>query len=339
MYMCCKPNFFTKFFTMNTRSKANKKSTIVINKKNSIAERKHKLSTAESPDKSNKKITDKDVSKYFVTEIQEPNEKVIKRERKPIKIEIKQDNESKEIENSCEKNQLKQWAPYNWEKTFDLIREMRKYHTAPVDNQGCDKCSDKDADPKVTRFQVLVSLMLSSQTKDQINFAAMERLKKHGCTPQILLNTSDTTLGELIYPVGFWKRKVQYIKKVAAILLKQYDGDIPSTIEDLCALPGVGPKMGHLCMQVAWNKVTGIGVDTHVHRICNRLEWVKTSTKTPEDTRKQLELWLPKDLWPEINHLLVGFGQVICLPVRPKCQECLNKNFCPFFKKTNIKVT
>lgn len=125
---------------------------------------------------------------------------------------------------------------------------------------------------------------------------------------------------------------MQYIKKTCDILLKDYKGDIPPTIEGLCALPGVGPKMGHICMQVAWDQVTGIGVDTHVHRICNRLNWVKKQAKNPEETRKQLEDWLPKDLWTEINQLLVGFGQEICLPQRPKCSQCLNKNICPFVK-------
>lgn len=88
--------------------------------------------------------------------------------------------------------------------------------------------------------------------------------------------------------------------------------------------------MAHICMQVAWNVTSGIGVDTHVHRICNRLGWVEKKTKTPEDTRKQLESWLPKELWKELNHLLVGFGQEICSSPRPKCKDCLARKNCPF---------
>ena len=112
--------------------------------------------------------------------------------------------------------------------------------------------------------------------------------------------------------------------------MDKYNGDIPKSAEELCKLPGVGPKMAHLCMQVAWNTVTGIGVDTHVHRISNRLRWVPKPTKTPEETRIALEAWLPKELWSEINYLLVGFGQETCQPVHPKCSTCLNNKICPF---------
>lgn len=130
---------------------------------------------------------------------------------------------------------------------------------------------------------------------------------------------------------------MEYIKRTTEILLDQYAGDIPKTIEDLCKLPGVGPKMGHLCMQVAWGEVSGIGVDTHVHRISNRLGWVRKQTKTPEETRVQLESWLPKEKWVEVNHILVGFGQEICQPVRPKCSGCLNKSICPFGRENIVK--
>lgn len=119
--------------------------------------------------------------------------------------------------------------------------------------------------------------------------------------------------------------------------MNQYDNDIPKTVDELCKLPGVGPKMAHICMNVAWGELSGIGVDTHVHRISNRLGWVKKTTKKPEDTRIQLESWLPKEYWSEVNHLLVGFGQEICLPRFPKCDQCLNFNICPFSKSNKDK--
>ncbi|XP_074093964.1 nth-like DNA glycosylase 1 [Cotesia typhae] len=275
------------------------------------------------------------VSKYFVAEVLESQKKSKKTAGKKRKsIEIKYE-ENKSVENVEQEKENNEWFPKNWKETWDLIKEMRKGATAPVDDKGCHRCSDPKADPPTFRYQTLTSLMLSSQTKDQVNHAAMQRLKDHGCTPQNLLATSDEVLGKLIYPVSFWKRKVQFIKKVAKILIDSYGGDIPNNIEELCALPGVGPKMGHLCMQVAWNEVTGIGVDVHVHRICNRLEWVKKYAKTPEESRKQLESWLPRELWMEINYLLVGFGQEICLPQRPKCDQCLNNKLCPFAKSNN----
>ncbi|XP_012057259.1 PREDICTED: endonuclease III-like protein 1 [Atta cephalotes] len=227
----------------------------------------------------------------------------------------------------------KQWMPPNWETILENIKEMRKSETAPVDTMGCHKCTDPDASPVVSRYQALVALMLSSQTKDQVTHAAMQRLNTYGCKPNIIATTSDDDLGKLIYPVGFWKKKVKYIKKTSVILLDKYGGDIPKTVKELCELPGVGPKMAHLCMRTAWGEVSGIGVDTHVHRIANRLGWVKKSTKTPEQTRNELEDWLPKPLWSEVNHLLVGFGQETCLPRFPKCSECLNKDICSFASK------
>jgi endonuclease-3 len=120
------------------------------------------------------------------------------------------------------------------------------------------------------------------------------------------------------------------LKKTCQVLKDQYDGDIPKTVKELCQLPGVGPKMAHLTMNIAWKEVSGIGVDTHVHRISNRLGWVKKATKNPEETRVELESWLPREHWIEVNLLLVGFGQQTCLPVSPRCQQCLNNKLCPF---------
>nr|CAD7594393.1 unnamed protein product [Timema genevievae] len=198
------------------------------------------------------------------------------------------------------------WEPRDWVQVADNIREMRKGCDAPVDDMGCDKCMDEDAPPKVRRYQSLVSLMLSSQTKDQTTFAAMQRTAPTRTT------------------------KVKYIRNTTQILRDRYNEDIPDTVDKLCQLPGVGPKMAHLCMSVAWDTLTGIGVDTHVHRISNRLGWVPKPTKTPERTRAALESWLPREEWQEINHLLVGFGQTICRPVNPLCGTCLNNTLCPF---------
>ncbi|XP_074027524.1 nth-like DNA glycosylase 1 [Leptinotarsa decemlineata] len=251
--------------------------------------------------------------------------------RKHIKVEYEA---TSQVKSECTENSeiqiplIDKKAPYNWETVLTNLREMRKNCDAPVDTMGCHKCHEEDALPNVMRYQILISLMLSSQTKDQVTHAAMEKLKNHGCTVENILKTSDEKLGELIYPVGFWKSKVKYIKRTTEILEKEYNSDIPDTVEKLCKLPGVGPKMAHICMNTAWGQVTGIGVDTHVHRISNRLGWV--DTKTPEETRKALEGWLPYDLWSEVNHLLVGFGQQICQPVRPQCATCLNHEICPY---------
>lgn len=224
------------------------------------------------------------------------------------------------------------WEPPHWREVLENIREMRKKGDAPVDTMGCDQSSDIALAPEVRRYHVLISLMLSSQTKDEVNHAAMCRLKQHGLTVENICNTPEDILGQLIIPVGFWKTKAKHIKMASEILRKEYKGDIPNSIPLLCKLPGVGPKMAHLCMNHAWGIVTGIGVDIHVHRISHRLGWTKVF-KTPEDTRKQLESWLPESLWSDVNHLLVGFGQQICKSLRPSCETCLNRDLCPQGKK------
>ena len=175
--------------------------------------------------------------------------------------------------------------------------------------------------------------MLSSQTKDTTNAIAMRRLQTElpspGLTLQNILDVDPVRLNEMIYVVGFHNNKTKYIKAAALILRDQFNGDIPDTIEGLTSLPGVGPKMAYLCMSAAWGRTEGIGVDVHVHRITNLWGWHKT--KAPEETRAALEAWLPRDKWHEINHLLVGFGQTICLPVGRKCGECTlgQSGLCP----------
>ena len=225
------------------------------------------------------------------------------------------------------------WMPDNWKLHLDNIYKMRIKRDAAVDTMGCDRISDRREEPQVYRYQVLLSLMLSSQTRDEITSAAMFKLRAHGCTIESILKTSDQKLCEMIYPVGFYKRKVEYIKRSSQILKDKYGSDIPRTVSELCQLPGIGPKMAHLIMKSAWNEMSGIGVDTHVHRIANRLKWVKTPTKDPEKTRIALEEWLPREYWEDINLLLVGFGQQTCLPVGPRCSFCLNKDTCPTGQK------
>ena len=135
-----------------------------------------------------------------------------------------------------------------------------------------------------------------------------------------ILAVTPQRLNELIRTVGFHNNKTKYIKAAAQILHDKYNSDIPSSAPELMSLPGVGPKMAYLCMSAAWGKHDGIGVDVHVHRITNLWGWHKT--KNPEETRAALESWLPRDKWHEINKLLVGLGQTVCLPVGRRCGEC-----------------
>uniref|UniRef100_A0A6E8VB19 Endonuclease III homolog n=1 Tax=Anopheles coluzzii TaxID=1518534 RepID=A0A6E8VB19_ANOCL len=271
-------------------------------------------------------------------------------EKTPIKREpagadhspIKRELENGNTDDSTVAKESK-WEPENWRQMMENIREMRKAHLAPVDTMGCDQFTQDsgatEVPDRVKRYHCLVSLILSSQTKDKANHECMLRLKKHGLTPESIVATDSAVLQKLIYPVGFYKNKTRFIKEMSQILIDQYGGDIPNSIEGLLKLPGVGKKMAHLCMRSAWNIVTGIGVDTHVHRIANWLKWVPKETKCPEDTRQALEKWLPYELWDEVNHLLVGFGQTICTSRFPRCNDCSNAPICPARGQQKIRNT
>ncbi|KZP13803.1 DNA glycosylase [Athelia psychrophila] len=216
-------------------------------------------------------------------------------------------------------------APPHWQETYDTIKEMRAQIVAPVDTMGCDRAQLKESEPKNQRFATLVSLMLSSQTRDEVTDAAVTKLREAiGGTLCVdaMIAADDVIIEEAVGKVGFWKRKTQFLKRTAVELRDRFDYDVPKTVDELCSLPGVGPKMAFLTLQVAWNINVGIGVDVHVHRITNRLGWHNPTTKGPEETRLNLQSWLPTELHPEINHMLVGFGQMICLPVGPKCGSC-----------------
>lgn len=223
--------------------------------------------------------------------------------------------------------------PNDWAEVYAMVKEMRlsgPAQNAAVDTMGCERLGLDSVTPKVKRFHTLTALMLSSQTKDTTNAVAMNRLQTElpaykegapiGLNLENILAVDPKLLNELIWVVGFHNNKTKYIKATAEILRDKFDGEIPDTIEGLMSLPGVGPKMAYLCMSTAWGRHEGIGVDVHVHRITNLWGWNKT--KGPEETRLALQAWLPKELWHEINWLLVGFGQTVCLPVGRKCGDC-----------------
>ncbi|KAI6106206.1 DNA glycosylase [Pisolithus croceorrhizus] len=225
-------------------------------------------------------------------------------------------------------------APERWKEAYDAIKEMRSRIPAPVDTMGCDQAQWKEQDPKNSRFATLISLMLSSQTKDEVTDAAVAKLRTAvggSLSVDAVIAADEATISEAISKVGFWRRKTQYIKQAAQRLRDDFDSDVPKTVDELCSLPGVGPKMAFLALQVAWKLNLGIGVDVHVHRITNRLGWHQRPTKNPEETRLNLQSWLPKELHGEINHMLVGFGQTVCLPVGPKCDSCTlsSARLCP----------
>ena len=175
-------------------------------------------------------------------------------------------------------------------------------------------------------FLVLTSCLLSLRTKDQVTEEASNRLFARARTPLQLLTLPQKTIQRLIYPVAFYRIKSKRIHQICHHLMGRFQGKVPSTLEDLLTLPGVGRKTANLVLTVGFQKL-GICVDTHVHRISNRIGYVKT--KTPEKTEMALRGKLPKKYWIRYNDLLVAFGQQICRPVSPLCSRCPIERYCP----------
>ena len=170
-----------------------------------------------------------------------------------------------------------------------------------------------------TPFEVLVSTLLSLRTKDEVTAEAAKRLFARANTPQQILALGESELTGLIYPVGFYPTKAKRLMEISRIILAEYGGKVPDSIEAMLKLPGVGRKTANLVMVEGFKK-DAICVDTHVHRISNRIGYVKT--KTPDQTEFALREKLPRKHWVRYNELLVAFGQVLCRPISPFCSKC-----------------
>jgi len=173
---------------------------------------------------------------------------------------------------------------------------------------------------------VLVSTLLSLRTKDEVTGEAARRLLDVARTPEAMIALSPKKIEKLIYPVGFYPTKAKRLLSISRILLDRYGGKVPDTLEALTALPGVGRKTANLVL-VEGFKIPAICVDTHVHRISNRIGYVKT--KTPDKTELALRKKLPKRHWVRYNELLVAFGQTLCRPISPFCSRCPVSDMCP----------
>lgn len=175
-------------------------------------------------------------------------------------------------------------------------------------------------------YLVLISCLLSLRTKDTTSLPASIRLFEHARTPEQMLALPITQIEKLIYPCGFYHRKALLLHSVSQQLLDQFGGKVPHNEEELLTLKGVGRKTANLVLGVAFN-IPAICVDTHVHRVSNRLGLVKT--KTTEETERELKQLLPEEYWIEYNHLMVMWGQNICVPISPFCSKCAVVNVCP----------
>jgi endonuclease-3 len=176
-------------------------------------------------------------------------------------------------------------------------------------------------------FQVLVATMLSAQTRDPVTAAASKRLFRVARTPRSMAKLSEMEIQKLIYPVSFYRNKAVHVREACRQVVSRFGGRVPSTMEDLLTLPGVGRKTANLVLILAHRSTSNICVDTHVHRIANRLGWV--ATRTPEETEQALYAAAQRRWWPIINLYLVTWGQNVCRPVYPLCGSCAIADLCP----------
>jgi len=175
-------------------------------------------------------------------------------------------------------------------------------------------------------FQVLIATILSLRTRDDTTAQVTPRLFAVLENPAVGATLDPATIATLIYPVGFYRTKAQSIVDICTILTERYNGVVPHTLEELLALPGVGRKTANLVLSVGYG-IPAICVDIHVHRICNR--WQYVDTQTPEQTELVLRERVPTDSWIAINQRLVTLGQHICKPISPLCTQCPLLHLCP----------
>lgn len=197
-----------------------------------------------------------------------------------------------------------------------IKKEVQNFLT-PIVTELADQTSDP--------FKILISCILSLRTKDEVTTEASQRLFKLAETPREMVKLTEEQIQKVIYPVGFYITKAQRIKEISQVLIEKYNSNVPDNLDELLKLKGVGRKTANLVITMGYGK-HGICVDTHVHRISNRLGLIKT--KTPEQTEFALMEVLPKKYWIIYNDLLVSYGQNICKPISPLCSQCKISNFC-----------
>jgi endonuclease-3 len=183
-------------------------------------------------------------------------------------------------------------------------------------------------------FQVLIATLLSARTQDATTLAASTRLFKVARTPKTMSALTARRIERLIYPVSFYRHKAKHVRATCRLLMERFGGRVPASMEELLTLPGVGRKTANLVMILAFKSERNICVDTHVHRIANRLEWVRT--KTPDETEQALYTATDARWWPYINLYLVTWGQNVCRPLYPRCRECVLSSMCPRIGVTKV---
>src|SRR5688572_28132815 len=176
-------------------------------------------------------------------------------------------------------------------------------------------------------FQILIATILSARTQDATTHAASTRLFRRARTPRSMAALPVKEIEKLIYPVSFYRNKARHVKACCEMLVTRFGGKVPGTMDELLMLSGVGRKTANLVLILGFKSVQNICVDTHVHRISNRLGWVKTVT--PDETEEALYQATDKRWWPYINLYLVTWGQHVCRPLSPRCDDCAIYDECP----------
>lgn len=207
----------------------------------------------------------------------------------------------------------------------ELIRKLREYY-----NKNNKTLIDKVSNEK-NPYKILISCILSQRTKDEITEKVSNDLFRIVTSPEDLVRLNNNDLEKILYSIGFYKVKAKRLKEVSNILIESYNGKVPNSFDELIKLPGVGRKTANIVITKGFNK-KGIAVDTHVHRISNRLGLVKT--KKPEETENELKKIVPKKYWIELNDYLVNFGKNICTPISPRCSICPIQSYC---KRIGVK--
>jgi endonuclease III len=200
-----------------------------------------------------------------------------------------------------------------------LAREI-----ATLDMPAVEKISEEQQEEP---FQILIATLLSARTQDATTHAASTRLFTRARTPHRMAKLPVKEIERLIYPVSFYRNKARHVKACCEMLVTRFGGQVPRTLEELVMLPGVGRKTANLVLILGFKSLDNICVDTHVHRISNRLGWVRT--ELPEETEQALYRNTDRQWWPYINLYLVTWGQNICRPLYPRCGDCVLAPECP----------
>jgi endonuclease-3 len=195
-----------------------------------------------------------------------------------------------------------------------------------IDNLDLPAVEKIAEDSREDPFEVLIATMLSAQTRDAVTAAATARLFRVARRPKTIAGLTEKRIERLIYPVSFYRHKARHVKQTCRQLVDRFGGRVPATMDELLTLPGVGRKTANLVLILSFKSLENICVDTHVHRISNRLGWVRT--RTPEETEQALYKTTDARWWPYINLYFVTWGQNVCRPIYPRCAACVIRAHC-----------